>query len=152
MIYHDVALSYLHFVFVFILVGALAAEMFMLRLPIGAQVAQRLARADMFYGGSAIGVVLVGFARAIWGAKGWAFYADQPFFWAKIATFAAIGLISIAPTLTFSKWARAARGDGAFAADEAQVKRVRRLVMAEVHLLALIPLFAALMARGVWRF
>lgn len=149
MVYHDAALSYLHFVFAFILVGALAAEAFVLRLPVDARVAQLLARIDAFYGLSAVGILAAGFSRAIWGASGWAYYAGQPFFWAKIALFAVIGLISIAPTLRFFRWARAARADANFTAPEADVKAVKRLVMIEVHLLALIPLFAALMARGV---
>jgi putative membrane protein len=149
MIYHDAALSYLHFVLAFILVGALAAELFILRLPVDANVAKRLSRIDLFYGISAVGVLTVGFARAIWAAKGWDYYVVQPFFWAKIAAFALIGLISILPTLTFMRWARASRADAAFAAPEGEVKTARRWVMIEVHLLALIPLFAALMARGI---
>jgi putative membrane protein len=149
MLYHDAALSYLHYLFAFILVGALAAELFILRLPVDANVAKRLSRIDLFYGVSALGVLVVGFARAIWAANGWEYYAAQPFFWAKIATFVIVGLISIAPTIVFIRWARAARADAGYMAPNAEVKRVHRLVMVEVHLLALIPLFAALMARGV---
>lgn len=149
MIYHDAALSFLHFLFAFILVGALAAELFILRLPVDANVAKRLVRIDLFYGVSAIGVLVVGFARAIWAANGWDFYAAQPFFWAKIAVFAVIGLISIVPTLAFMRWVRAARVDASFVAPELEVRNIARLVLVEVHLLALIPLFAALMARGI---
>lgn len=149
MIYHDAALSFLHFLFALILVGALAAELFILRLPVDANVAKRLSRIDLFCGVSALGVLIVGFARAIWAAKGWDYYSAQPFFWAKIAVFAVIGLISIMPTLTFFRWARAARVDAAFVAPEGEVKTTHRWLMIEVHLLALIPLFAALMARGV---
>ena len=43
----------------------------------------------------------------------------------------------------------AAGADAAYAVGEAEAKRVRRLVMIEVHVLALVPLFAALMARGL---
>ncbi len=149
MLYHDAALSFLHFVFAFILVGALAAEAFVLRLPVDARVARLLARIDALYGASSVGVLIVGFSRAIWGASGWYYYASQPFFWAKIAVFALIGVISIAPTLRFMRWARAARADAAFVAADAEVKAARRLVMIEAHALVLIPLFAALMARGI---
>jgi len=149
MIFHDVALSYLHFVLAFILVGALAAEAFVLRLPVDGRVAHLLARIDAFYGASAVGVLIVGFSRAVWGASGWGYYVEQPFFWAKIAIFFLVGLISIVPTLRFFRWARSARADAAFVAPAPEVKAARRLVMIEVHLLALIPLFAALMARGI---
>jgi hypothetical protein len=34
--------------------------------------------------------VVVGFSRAIYAAKGWAYYEANGFFWAKIATFVAV--------------------------------------------------------------
>lgn len=139
----DAALSFLHFVFAFILVGALSAEAFVLRLPVDERVARLLLRIDLFYGISAIGVIVAGVCRVFFGAAGAAYYAGQPFFWAKMAAFAAIGVISIGPTRAFFAWVKAG------AADEAAVKAVRRLVMIEVHLLVLVPLFAALMARGI---
>lgn len=149
MLLHDAALSFLHFTFALILVGALVAEAFILRLPVDARVARLLLRADLFYGVSAVGVILAGLARVFWGAKGAEFYGAQPFFWAKMATFAIIGLISIAPTRKFIGWVRQGGKDPAFVVAEAEVKGVRRLVMIEVHLLALLLLFAALMARGI---
>lgn len=149
MLLHDAALSYLHFVFAFILAGALIAEAFLLRLPVDGRAARLLLRVDLFYGVSAVGVILAGVARVLWGAKGWEYYAAQPFFWAKMATFLAIGLISIAPTRRFLRWVKAAGAGPAFAAPEAEAKAARRLVMIELHLLALLPLFAALMARGI---
>ncbi|MGE0741547.1 MAG: DUF2214 family protein [Hyphomonadaceae bacterium] len=149
MLLHDAALSYMHFVFALILAGALAAEAFVLRLPVDGRVARLLLRIDLFYGVSAVGVILAGVARVFWGAKGADFYASQPFFWAKMATFAVIGLISIAPTRAFIRWVKQAGQDVAFAVAEPEVKRARRLVMIELHLLALVPLFAALMARDI---
>lgn len=149
MLLHDATLSYLHFIFALILVAALVAEAFVLRLPVDGRVARLLLRIDLFYGISAVGVIAAGVARVFWSAKGAEFYGAQPFFWAKMATFAAIGLISIAPTRRFIGWVRQAGQDAAFAVTEAEVKGVRRLVMIEVHLLVLVPLFAALMARGI---
>jgi putative membrane protein len=149
MLLHDAALSYLHFVFAFILAGAIAAEAFVLRLPVDGRVARLLLRIDLFYAISAVGVIVAGVSRVYWGAKGDAFYATQPFFWAKMATFAIIGLISIVPTRAFFKWVKEAKADPAFVVPEADSKRIRRLVMVELHLLALLPLFAALMARGI---
>ncbi len=149
MLLHDAALSYLHFVFAFILAAAIAAEAWVLRLPVDGRVARLLLRIDLFYAIGAVGVIIAGVSRVAWGAKGDAFYATQPFFWAKMATFAVIGLISIAPTRAFIRWVKASKSDPAFAIPEADSKRIRRLVMVELHLLALVPLFAALMARGI---
>lgn len=149
MLLHYASLSWLHFVFAFILVGALAAEAFILRLPVDGRVARVLLRADLFYGASSVLLILAGISRVLWGEKGWAYYQAQPFFWAKIATFAVIGIFSIGPTRAFMRWVKAHNADAAFAPPEAEVKTVRRLVMIEVHLIALLLLFATLMARGV---
>ncbi|MBY0563442.1 MAG: DUF2214 family protein [Hyphomonadaceae bacterium] len=149
MLYHDAGLSFLHFTFAFILVGALAAEAFILRLPVDSRVAKLLVRVDAFYGLSALLILIVGVSRAIWGATGWDYYQAQPFFWAKLATFVAIGLLSVQPTLRFLRWNKAAKADAAFVAPASEVKSARRLVMIEVHLIVLILLCAALMARGI---
>ena len=149
MLLHDAGLSWLHFLFAFVIVGALSAELFMLRAPVNAALVGRILRADAFYGIGAILLVAVGVARVLWGAKGWAFYSAEPFFWAKMVTFAGIGLISIAPTRAFLRWSKAAKADAEFVAPAAEVKTARRWVMIEVHLVALLLLFAVLMARGV---
>lgn len=149
MLLHDAGLAWLHFIFAFILVGAITAELFMLRLNVTADVALRILRADLFYGVSSVLLILAGGSRALWGVKGWDFYSAEPFFWAKMGTFVVIGLLSIAPTRTFIRWAKAAKADATFVAPEAEVKAARRWVMIEVHLIALLLLFASLMARGI---
>jgi len=146
---HDAGLAWLHFIFAFLIVGALSAELFMLRMPVTAPVALRIVRADAFYGIGSILLIIAGLSRLQWGAKDWAFYQAEPFFWAKIATFVVIGLISIAPTRAFLRWSKAAKADATFIAPEAEVKAARRWVMIEVHLIALLLLFASLMARGI---
>lgn len=149
MLMHDAGLAWLHFLFAFVLVGAICAELFILRLPIDNRVARLLLRVDLVYGVSAVLLILAGVSRVIWGASGWAFYQAQPFFWAKIAVFAAIGLLSIGPTRAFLRWTKAFNADPAFTPTEADAKSVRRFVMIEVHLIALLLLFASLMARGI---
>jgi putative membrane protein len=149
MLLHYASLSWLHFVFAFILVGAIAAEAFLLRLPVDSRIARVLLRADLFYGASSVLLILAGISRVLWGEKGWVYYQVQPFFWAKMATFLVIGLLSIGPTRAFMRWVKAFNADAAFTPPEAEVKRVRRLVMVEVHLVALLLLFATLMARGI---
>lgn len=148
-LFHDAALSWLHFVLAFILVGSIIAEAFVLRLPVDGRIARLLLRIDLFYGVSAVLIILAGIARVIWGAKGWVYYQDQPFFWAKMATFGAIGVLSIAPTRTFIRWAKQAGANANFIVPDVEAKRVRRLVVIETHLVALLVLFAALMARGI---
>lgn len=99
------------------------------------------------YGVLAAAVVSVGFFRAIFAAKGWTYYAHNAFFWAKIASFATLGLLSVPPTLTFIRWRKlgAAPNDTAIAV-------ARRYLYIELMLFALLPIFAALMARGYGEF
>lgn len=149
MLYHDAGLAWLHFVFAFVLVGALVAELFILRLPVDGRVARLLLRVDLFYGVSAVLIILAGVSRVLWGAKGWDYYQAQPLFWAKMATFLVIGLLSALPTRTFMRWNRAAGADATFMAPEFEVKRVRGFVMWETHLLAALLLFASFMARAI---
>lgn len=149
MLMHDAGLAWLHFVFAFILASALAAEAFILRLPVDNRVARLLLRVDLFYGVSSVLLILVGVSRVIWGAKGWDYYQAQPFFWAKMATFLAIGLLSIAPTRRFMRWVKSFNADPNFVPLEAEVKSARRFVVIEAHLIALLLLFASLMARGI---
>ena len=123
MLLHDAALSYLHFIFAFILVGALVAEAFILRLPIDGRAARLLLRVDLFYGVSSVGIILAGIARVVWGAKGYEYFLGQPFFWAKMAVFAVIGLISILPTMTFLRWVKQAGEDAALEAKRSTFSR-----------------------------
>jgi putative membrane protein len=61
--------------------------------------------------------------------------------------FLAVGLISIKPTMMFVRWRRALRASGALP-DAAEVKKARRLVMVQAHILPFIPLAAVFLARG----
>ena len=99
------------------------------------------------YGGSAGIVIVVGVCRVIWGIKGAGFYLHNPWFWAKMACFAAIGPLSVPPTLALLKWRKASRADVGFTVPDDGVARLRRFVHAEVALLALVVAFAAAMAR-----
>lgn len=145
----DAILAYLHFIAIFALFWFLAKEWTLLRVGYAHLDISRLARADAGFG-IAAGVVLVtGAMRAIYGAKGWPFYAHNAAFHVKIGLFVLVGLISIAPTMMFLRWRKALRTDAAFRVHEAQWKRARLMVLIEMHLLALIPLAAVIMSRGL---
>ena len=143
----DLVLAILHHVFVFALFGVLFAEFVMVRHGMDAAAAARVVPIDAWYGALAGLILIVGFSRAIFAAKGWAYYAHNAFFWAKIGTFMAIALLSVPPTLAFMKWRRA----GASPTDEA-VANARRYLWAELALFPLLPAFAAAMARGYGMF
>jgi len=146
----DAILAYLHFSAIFILFAFLSVELVMLRDPLDAAAIRKLGRIDLWYFGAAMAVLLTGFLRLGLGAKGADFYMSSWPFYVKIALFLAVGLISINPTMAFIRWRRAL-DDPAWALPGDEQRRVRRLVMMEVHLAALIPLFAVIMARGLGR-
>jgi putative membrane protein len=144
----DALLAYLHFLTVFALAWCLAREWTLLRDGGDLDVA-RLARVDAGFGVSAGLVLLTGALRAVFGAKGWAFYAHNPAFHAKLGLFVLVGLASIVPTLAFLRWRRQSRADAAWRVPGREWRAMRGWVAAELAALALIPLLAALMARGI---
>jgi putative membrane protein len=145
----DAILAYLHFAAIFSLIWFLAKEWTLLRAGFSNIGVENLARADAGFGISAGLVLVTGALRAVFGAKGWAFYAHNPAFHVKIGLFVVVGLISIAPTLQFLRWRKALRNNAAFRVRETDWASARRLVLIELHLVALIPFAAVLMSRGL---
>jgi putative membrane protein len=144
----DLALAVAHHLLVFALAGVLAFEIGVIRAGMTDRDILRVARVDIWYGVLAGAIVVVGFVRATFAAKGWAYYASNVFFWAKVATFAVVGLLSIVPTVAIIRWRRAPPGNPTFLPVVDDIGRIRRILWAEAMLFALIPAFAAAMARG----
>lgn len=144
----DVVLAIAHHLLVFGIFGVIFAEFVGLKGALSDTLAlRRLARLDAAYGVMAVLILIIGFARATHAGKGWSYYSHNLYFWAKIATFLLIGLASIAPTLAFTRWRR--RGTGP---DAQELRKIRMLLHIELTLFALLPVFAALMARGFGQF
>jgi putative membrane protein len=145
----DALLAYAHFASVFLLFAFLTVEAMLLRHEVDAKAATIIARTDLWYGASAGLVLITGLLRVFFGAKGSAFYLENPMFWAKVALFALVGILSIKPTLMFLRWSRSLKANAAFIPEDTERRTARRLVMTQLHLAALLPLAAVLMARGV---
>jgi len=143
----DLILAILHHLAIVSLIALLAFESALLRPGITAENLSRLTRIDAAYGMTAGLVIVIGVCRVIWGIKGAGFYLSNPWFWAKMASFALIGLLSIPPTLALLKWRKAAKQDAAFLPSSGDVARLRVFLGAEVALLGLVVIFAAAMAR-----
>jgi putative membrane protein len=143
----DLSLAIAHHLLIFGIFGIICAEFWAVRPGVTGATVARIVSIDLWYGILAAAVIVVGFGRAIFAAKGWAYYSHNAFFWAKIATFAAIGILSVPPTLTFIRW----RKSGALPGD-ADIRRVRRYLHGELALFVFLPIFAAHMARGYGEF
>jgi putative membrane protein len=143
----DLVLAILHHLLIFSLFAVLVAEFAGVRRGMDAATVRRIQMIDNWYGVLAALIVIVGFSRAVFAAKGWAYYQHNAFFWAKIATFVVIGLLSIPPTVAFLRWRR----ENTPPADAA-VAKVRPYLWIELAIFPLLLAFAAAMARGYGEF
>jgi putative membrane protein len=147
--WRDAILAYLHFTAIFVFFSFLVVETMMLRGRLEDRDVRLLGRVDIWYFGAAIAVLVTGFSRLVWGAKGAEFYLASWPIYAKLGLFVLVGVLSVGPTLRFIQWRRMFERDASWAVPDAERKRARRAVMIELHLAALIPLFAVIMARGL---
>jgi len=146
----DLLLAIVHHLIVFGLAAVLAAELALMRSSsMSPQTVRLLGRFDFFYGMLAIAILVIGFVRVWYGAKGPDFYLHNHAFWAKIAAFAVVGLISIKPTMRIQAWQQSLKANAAFVPTLPEIAKLRRWLLIEIHVFALIPIFAAMMARGV---
>jgi putative membrane protein len=89
----DLSLAIAHHLLIFLLAGVLAFEIGVIRPNMKREDVLRVASVDNWYGILAVAILVVGFSRAIYAAKGWAYYEANGFFWAKIAAFVAVAAV-----------------------------------------------------------
>lgn len=143
--------AFLHHVAAFALVAALTAELVLIRGELSLENARRILRFDVAYGASAGMLLVIGFLRVFYFEKGAAYYFHSAPFLAKLAVFAAVGLLSAYPTLEFLSWRKALRQGRAPEVDPRKLRAIRSIIHWELVGILPILAFAALMARGVGR-
>jgi putative membrane protein len=148
-IVRDALLHFAHFICIFALATLLVGELFLLSRELSRGAVVRLQTIDRWYGIVAGLVIVTGLSLLFFGAKGEAFYIHNPVFWTKMALFVSVALLSIAPTIAFLRWNGRTAPDGSLRLEEAEYRRLRLFLWAQVGLFAFIPLCAALMANGV---
>jgi putative membrane protein len=92
-------------------------------------------------------MLLSGAGMVVWSAKGAAFFLRNPVFYIKLALFAAMILVAVTPARIILQWQRQA--DEGRLPDPLSVGFVKRYLIVELILLLVIPLLAAMAARGV---
>ena len=143
-------LAYAHFAAILGVVVFITSEAALCRIEwLNEAVVRRLVRVDVIYLTATFIVLLTGLARPWWGIKGTAWYWHQPLLHVKVTLFVVIVLMAIPCTLAFRRWLKQLNAKGTLP-DAADVRRVRRLVMIQAHIMLLIPLAASLLARGIW--
>lgn len=140
--------KYLHFVSIFILVGSVFVQNFLISKELTLKEIKRIAISDAFYGVSAVAVAVIGLVLWFGVGKPADFYNMNFIFHIKIGLFFLIAIFSIAPTMFYLKNRKRLK--------EGQTVSVPRgimfIVRMELILLLFIPLLAVLMANGVGYF
>src|SRR5829696_670517 len=110
----DLLLAIAHHLLIFALLAVLVMQIALMKPGLDAALLSRIVRLDMAYGVIAGVIIVVGFARVFFGLKGPEYYLANHFFWAKIAAFVAVGLLSVAPTIRIRGWWAQARARPSF--------------------------------------
>jgi putative membrane protein len=145
----DLFLAILHHFLAFGLAATLMSEGVLLRRGVQGATIDQLGRLDVSYGASAGILVIIGVLRVIFGAKGYQYYVANPWFWAKMVSFAIVGLLSIPPTMRILAWRKQRKLMPTYAPPASEVSRVVQFVRVESLFLLLVIVFAATMARYI---
>jgi putative membrane protein len=143
--------AYLHYLGLMLSFGALVLEIFILnsQKELSLNDAWKIVIADTVYGISAVMILATGVLRVIYYGKGSEYYLNNPVFYTKVAIFLLVGGLSLYPTVSFISWVPALQKGTAPKVESTQVNRLIWLIRTEIVGFALIPLLAALMARGI---
>jgi putative membrane protein len=144
-----IAVAYLHFIGIMVLMGSLISEHLMLKPKMTADQIRTLAITDLIYGLSAIIVLGTGLLRWFLFGKGSEFYLSNPIFHTKLTLFVILGVLSIFPTLKILKWRKQVNSGQETDVNEHSVKKLLMLVRIELLIVVVIPLLAVMIARGV---
>ena len=142
-------MAFLHHLAAFTLTAAIIYELVTFRKDLSLAEARKIQRMDILYGISAGVLVIVGLLRVFYFEKGAAFYAQNWFFWLKMAGFALAALLSIYPTVRFVRWRRSLAGNQVPQLTDQEASRIKMILRLEMLAIGVILFAAAMMARGV---
>ena len=142
-------MAFLHHLAAFTLVSVLIYEHTAFRKEMTLAEARRLQRMDIAYGISAGVLLIIGLLRVFYFGKGASFYAQNWFFWTKMAGFALVALLSIYPTVRFISWNKFFANNKIPELSDQDVSRIKMILRLELLGIVIIIFSAAMMARGL---
>jgi putative membrane protein len=148
-VYTSALMAFLHHLAAFTLVGALAAEVVLFKLPLTVIQARRVQRADQIFGAAAAVLLVVGLLRVVFFEKGTGYYFANAFFLTKFTLFIVAGLVSIYPTVLFISWNKTLKQGEVPAITPQAATRTRMCMMLELTAILGILFCAPFMARGI---
>lgn len=141
----EIILRYLHFISIFTIVSALAAEYLLLKNEMKRAAVNRLAQIDAIYGVAALVLLSVGLTLWLGSiGKPSIFYSGNWIFITKISLFGVIGILSIYPTIFFIRNRKGQPSESIKIPNA-----IFWMLRLELILIFLIPLLAGLMAKGI---
>jgi len=141
-------IAFAHFFAFFALTAALMLQLTLISESISVATARRIQRADRFYGMSAILILVIGFLRVVYFEKGADYYFSNTFFLLKMGLFIIVGLLSIYPTIFYTRWNSELKLDIAPELSIQAVQKLRKIIHTELVVIIGILLCASLMAKG----
>ncbi|MDV3349282.1 DUF2214 family protein [Leptothoe sp. ISB3NOV94-8A] len=149
MIWKSSLVAYLHYASFMLIFAALSVEGVTLKKELSISETWKIVIADGVYGISATVVLITGVLRVLYFSKGADYYLSNPVFYAKVAIFVAIGTLSLYPTFSFLTWIKDLRQGNPPSLELSRVNQLAWIIKIELLGFILIPLLAAMMARGV---
>jgi len=141
--------AYFHYFSFLLATAALMVETLTLKANLERSEAWRIVIADALYGIAAIGVLGTGILRVLYFGQGSDFYAQNPVFWIKVGLYILIGALSLYPTVSFLLWIPGLQKEEIPQPNPQRITQLQWIIRSELAGFAIIPLFAALMARGI---
>jgi putative membrane protein len=112
-----------------------------------AKVVRRLVTVDRIYLIGLAAVLVTGLLRIFLGVKGSGYYWGNWLLHLKLGLFVVIALLAIRPARTYRRWQRELDASGVLPG-EGEINATRRQAFLAAHIIALVPIAAAFLARG----
>lgn len=140
----EILVRYVHFIALFVWIGALTSEHLLLKPQMSRAEIARLARIDAVYGLSAVLVVAAGLTLWFGVGKPADFYSSNWIFHTKVGLAVIVGLLSIYPTVFFIKNRKGQQDETIDIPSN-----VKLLIRVQLAIMIIIPFLATLMAKGI---
>jgi putative membrane protein len=137
-----------HHLLAFSLIAILVAEAILIRRLRDKGDVKLLGGIDRWYGIVAGLLVAAGLVRVYFGETAAEDYWANTVFVAKFGLFIVIALLSVPPTIAIIRWNRTLVSNGAMPS-QGDIAKVRLWLNAEIILIAVLPILAAALGRGV---
>lgn len=142
--------AYGHYLSLFAIVACVTAERLVVKPNMTVEEEKAFGAYDIGLGLFGTTLLVSGYYRAVEYGKGWDFYSHEPVFWLKMAGVGVFGGLSLFNTIiTIKRNVAIQQGNELEPMSEKLASRTKSILNAELSALALIPLSATFMSRGV---